>query len=162
MSMLSSSKGGRSRSYRSASLMHDINMTPFIDVMLVLLIVFMVTAPLMTVGVKVDLPKTGARALSDQAEPLVISVDKEGHVYVMDSLVDADDIGPKLLAITKNNLSLKIYIRGDKSVPYGLIMHVMGLINKAGFTKVALIGQPSDKNESSRKKTKEISKHPDA
>jgi biopolymer transport protein TolR len=133
----------RSRRYsrRRAEPMAEINVTPFVDVMLVLLVIFMVTAPLLTVGVKVDLPETKAGAVSGQDEPLAISVDKEGRVFVQDSETDLDGLVPKLIAISGNNPDIRIFVRGDASVNYGRVMQVMGLINNAGFRKVALIAR---------------------
>ncbi|NNG03335.1 MAG: protein TolR [Inquilinus sp.] len=121
--------------------MAEINVTPFVDVMLVLLIVFMVTAPLLTVGVPVDLPKTQARNLSDQDEPLVISVNSGGEVFVQESLVDIANLVPLLVAITDANAEARIYVRGDRSINYGRIMEVMGSVNAAGFTRVALVAE---------------------
>ena len=124
--------------------MSEINVTPFVDVMLVLLIVFMVTAPLLTVGVPVDLPKTQARALSNPEEPLVISVDSSGGIFIQDTGVDISQMVPRLIAITEAKADTRIYVRGDKSVNYGRIMEVMGRVNSAGFTRVALIAELPD------------------
>lgn len=130
--------GGRNRRryYRPVS---DINVTPFVDVMLVLLIVFMVTAPLMTVAVPVDLPKTQARTMSQQKEPLVVSIDKDGKAYLQEKSMELTDLVPKLKAVTGANPDARIFVRGDKGVSYGRIMEVMGAIAAAGFNKVALI-----------------------
>jgi len=119
----------------------EINVTPFVDVMLVLLIVFMVTAPLLTVGVPVDLPQTAADQITTPEEPLVISVDKEGRVYIQESEVALSDLVARLNAITGANSDTRIYVRGDKEIQYGLVMQVMGLINQAGYTKVALLAE---------------------
>lgn len=119
----------------------DINVTPFVDVMLVLLIVFMVTAPLLTVGVPVDLPQTAADQITTPEEPLVISVDKQGRVYIQDSEVALQDLVARLNAITGANAETRIYVRGDKDIQYGLVMQVMGLINQAGYSKVALLAE---------------------
>lgn len=129
---------GRRRSWRPV---HDINVTPFVDVMLVLLVVFMVTAPLMTVAVPVDLPKTQAHSVGQDKEPLVVSVDSAGHVYLQDKQLELEDVVPKLKAISGSNPDARIFVRGDKGVPYGRIMEVMGAINSAGFTKVALVAE---------------------
>jgi len=129
---------GRRRYYKPVS---DINVTPFVDVMLVLLVVFMVTAPLMTVAVPVDLPKTQARSVSQDKEPLVVSVDASGKVYLQDKGMQIEDLVPKLKAITGTNADQRIFVRGDKSVTYGKIMEVMGTISAAGFTKVALVAE---------------------
>ena len=129
--------GGRRRgSYRPLS---EINVTPFVDVMLVLLIVFMVTAPLLTVGVPVDLPKTKAKSIAESEEPLVITVNAEGIVFIQDTEVEIENLVPRLKAITVNKADTRIYLRGDKSVNYGRVMEVMGTINVAGFTRVAMI-----------------------
>ena len=129
---------GRHNSYRAVS---EINVTPFVDVMLVLLIVFMVTAPLMTVAVPVDLPKTQARTVSQDKEPLVVSIDADGKVYLQDKAMKLDDLVPKLRAITGTNPDTRIFVRGDKGITYGRIMEVMGTISGAGFTKVALVAE---------------------
>ena len=131
---------GRRRTSRYRP-MAEINVTPFVDVMLVLLIVFMVTAPLLTVGVPVDLPKTQARALSNPEEPLVISVDSSGGIFIQDTGVDISQMVPRLIAITQAKADTRIYVRGDRSVNYGRIMEVMGRVNSAGFTRVALIAE---------------------
>jgi len=130
-------RGGR----RSARPMADINVTPMVDVMLVLLIVFMVAAPLMTVGVPVDLPKTNASALNERVEPLTISVNAEGKIYVQEMEVQANELGPRLQAITANKPDTTIYVRGDKGINYGRVMEVMGLVASAGFAKVSLIAE---------------------
>jgi len=124
--------------------MSEINVTPFVDVMLVLLIVFMITAPLLTVGVPVDLPKTQAQALTQPEEPLVISVNSQGEIYVQDTLVELTKMVPLLIAITGSKPDTRIYVRGDRAVNYGRIMEVMGSVNSAGFTHVALIAELPD------------------
>ena len=121
--------------------MSEINVTPFVDVMLVLLIVFMVTAPLLTVGVPVDLPKTQASQLSDQVEPLVVTVNAEGRLFIQETETEAGQLVPRLQAITQNKPDTRIYVRGDQAINYGRVMEGMGLINSAGFTKVALIAE---------------------
>lgn len=131
-----SGKGWRSRRYQPMS---DINVTPFVDVMLVLLIVFMVTAPLLTVGVPVDLPKAKAQTLSDPDEPLVVSVDAKGLLYVQDTEVEIDKLVPRLIAITENKPDTRIFVRGDRSIDYGRVMEVISTVNSAGFTRVAMI-----------------------
>jgi biopolymer transport protein TolR len=130
----------RSRARRRPP-MSEINVTPLVDVMLVLLVVFMVAAPLMTVGVPVDLPETKADAISEQDEPLVISIDAKGRVYLQETQIDEDQLVDRLRQITQNKLDSRIFVRGDKSIDYGHVMQVMGLINTAGFNKVALIAQ---------------------
>ena len=121
--------------------MSEINVTPFVDVMLVLLIVFMVTAPLLTVGIKVDLPKVKATALTDIKDPIEITVKLDGEVYIGESKVEVENLIPRLNAITEQNTEARIYIRGDRVVAYGRIMEIMSIINSAGYTKVALITQ---------------------
>ena len=129
--------GGRRRSsYRPIS---EINVTPFVDVMLVLLIVFMITAPLLTVGVPVNLPKTKAKSISESEEPLVITVNAEGVAFIQDTEVAIENLVPRLRAITENKADTRIYLRGDKDINYGRVMEVMGTVNIAGFTRVALI-----------------------
>jgi biopolymer transport protein TolR len=130
-------KRGR-RSYRP---MAEINVTPMVDVMLVLLIVFMVAAPLLTVGVPVDLPQTQAPAINEQKEPLVISVNSEGKLYLQNTEVEDDALVPRLKAVTSNNPNATIYVRGDKAIQYGRVMEVMGMIGAAGFSKVSLIAE---------------------
>jgi biopolymer transport protein TolR len=117
----------------------DINVTPMVDVMLVLLVVFMVTAPLLTVGVQVDLPKTKAGLIRDQVEPLAVTVKSSGQIFLQDKEVELSALAPRLIAITGANPEIRIFVRGDKSIKYGRIMQVMGRLNTAGFKKVALI-----------------------
>ena len=125
--------------------MSEINVTPFVDVMLVLLIVFMVTAPLLTVGIPVDLPKIKANALTDQKDPIEITVKLDGSVYLGESIVEVDNIISRLNAITDKNTEARIYIRGDRVVAYGRVMEIMSIINSAGYIKVALVAQnPTD------------------
>ena len=125
--------------------MSEINVTPFVDVMLVLLIVFMVTAPLLTVGIPVDLPKVKASALTDQKDPLEITVKIGGEIYLGESEVDVENLIPRLNAITELNKETRIYVRGDRVVAYGRIMEIMSLVNSAGYIKVALVTQnPKD------------------
>ena len=121
--------------------MSEINVTPFVDVMLVLLIVFMVTAPLLTVGIKVDLPKVEATALTDIKDPIEITVNLEGDIYIGESKVEVENLIPRLNAITEQNTEARIYIRGDRVVAYGRIMEIMSIVNSAGYIKVALITQ---------------------
>jgi biopolymer transport protein TolR len=131
--------------------MSEINVTPFVDVMLVLLIVFMVTAPLLTAGVSVDLPRTASSPLPGQDEPLTVSVTREGKVFLQESELGVDQLGPRLQAITENNPEARIFVRGDRGITYGRVMEVMGALHGAGFTRVALItefdqstGAPAD------------------
>jgi len=119
--------------------MHEINVTPMVDVMLVLLVIFMVTAPLLTVGVQVDLPRTKASIIPGQDEPLAITVDGEGRVFLQETEVELEGLVPRLQAITANNPDVRIFVRGDASVNYGRVMEVMGTVNAAGYRKVALV-----------------------
>ena len=119
--------------------MSEINVTPMVDVMLVLLVIFMVTAPLLTVGVPVDLPKTKASVLPGKDEPLVITIDGMGRVFLQETEIELEKLVPRLRAITANRQDTRIFVRGDRSVFYGQIMQVMGTVNAAGFAKVALI-----------------------
>ena len=121
--------------------MAEINVTPFVDVMLVLLIVFMVTAPLLTVGVSVDLPKTRAATINDTQEPLVISINGEGKLFLQESETNLDNMIPRLREIMKANPDLRIFIRGDETLPYGTVMEVMGELSAAGFRKVSLLAK---------------------
>ncbi|MBN9555874.1 MAG: protein TolR [Alphaproteobacteria bacterium] len=130
--------GSRGKRRRSPA-MSEINVTPFVDVMLVLLIVFMVTAPLLTVGVPVDLPKTRAPALGQDKEPLSITVAKDGQIYLQKEVVTADALVPKLQAISQNGYDQRIFVRGDKTVAYDRVMVVMGLLASAGFTHIGLV-----------------------
>ncbi len=129
---------GRSR-YRQMS---EINVTPFVDVMLVLLIVFMVTAPLLTVGVEVDLPETAAPAITDDEEPLEITVDSGGAIWLQETETPLGKLVPRLAAITENNPEVRIFIRGDRSIDYGRVLEVMGLLTNAGFRQLALVSAP--------------------
>jgi biopolymer transport protein TolR len=117
----------------------DINVTPLVDVMLVLLIVFMVTAPLLTVGVDVDLPKQQNPAITTQDEPLVVSVTKDGQVALMATPIPIEQLVQRLRAITANKPDTQVYLRGDRAINYGRVMEVMGTLTAAGFTRVALI-----------------------
>ncbi len=131
-------KGGR-RSRGRIRPMAEINVTPFVDVMLVLLIVFMVTAPLLTVGVPVDLPKTRAQALSQDREPLSVTIRKNGRIYLQNSPIAEDDLVARLEAIAGNGYDQRIFVRGDKDVDYGRVMEVMARISAAGFTHIGLV-----------------------
>ena len=140
---------GGSASRQRYKPLSEINVTPFVDVMLVLLIVFMVTAPLLTVGIPVDLPRTRAQNISEPVEPLVVTVDKQGALYIQETGVETEQLVPRLRAITENKPDTRIYIRGDRAINYGRVMEVMGLLNSSGFTRVALISEvpaPGDKD----------------
>lgn len=136
----SGTRGGGTMRHRRSP-MSEINVTPMVDVMLVLLIIFMVTAPLLTVGVPVDLPKTEASVITGQDEPLVITINRTGQIYLQETELTLDVLVARLRAITRNKLDARIFVRGDRSVVYGRIMEVMGTINAAGFTRVALIAE---------------------
>ncbi len=121
--------------------MAEINVTPLVDVMLVLLIIFMIAAPLLTVGVPVDLPKTQAATINEQVEPLTITVNGQGQIYIQESEVAEDQLVARLQAIVRNKADQRIFVRGDKAIHYGRVMEVMGMVAAAGFDKVALIAE---------------------
>ena len=123
----------------------DINVTPFVDVMLVLLIIFMVTAPLLTVGVQVDLPETNADTLQSDNEPLEVRIDSSGLIFIQETEISLSELIPKMKAITENRFDTKIYVRGDETIDYGQIMMVLGELSGSGFSKVALITKPLSK-----------------
>ncbi len=120
-------------------LISEINVTPFVDVMLVLLIIFMVTAPLLTSGVKVNLPESSSKVLSEKQEPVTVSITKKKEIFIQKKKFTQKQLLNKLFELKKENKDLKIYIKGDKNLNYGEIMKIMGNINKAGFKKVALV-----------------------
>lgn len=138
---INSGRHGGRRAFRPNS---DINVTPMVDVMLVLLVVFMVTAPLMTVGVPVDLPKSKASTLAAEKEPLYVTIKTDGRVFVQETEVNAATMIKMLSSISEGNPDVRILIRGDKSVSYGRMMEVMGNINAAGFKKLALVAQSQE------------------
>ena len=123
--------------------MSEINVTPFVDVMLVLLIIFMVTAPLLTVGVQVDLPETSADTLPEETEPLTLTINAKGEIFIQETKVEFNKIIPKILAISNNRTDTRIYVRGDKTINYGRVLEIMGMLSGSGFSKVALISEPS-------------------
>ena len=118
---------------------NDINVAPFVDVMLVLMVIFMITAPLLTVGVPIDLPEATVNPVNQEREPLVITVDKEGRIYLQDAEIESAVLVPRLIAVSQTNSDLRVFVRGDRDIDYGRVMEVMGLVNQAGFDKVALI-----------------------
>jgi len=137
------SRGGSGRRrHRRSGLNADINVTPLVDVMLVLLIVFMVAAPLLSVGVPLELPKTDAKALPSQEEPITISVDREGKVFIQDTEILIDDLAPRLIAISENGYDERIYLRGDENSDYGAVIKVMARVNAAGFSNLGLVTDP--------------------
>jgi biopolymer transport protein TolR len=138
ISMNAGGRGGRRNRYRPLA---EINVTPMVDVMLVLLIIFMVTAPLMTSGVSVDLPKTNAQPLNSDSAPLTVSIKADGSIFLQEEPIDISAIVEKLQALAKDNPERRIFVRGDKDLAYGRIMEVMGTITQGGFTKVALLAE---------------------
>jgi biopolymer transport protein TolR len=139
----SGSSGGRRGRRGRRSVMSEINVTPFVDVMLVLLIVFMVSAPLLTVGVPLDLPQSQAKSMDQDREPLTISVNDHGQIYLQNSEIAVEELVPKLKAITdaRGGLDERVYVRGDKKVDYGTMMRVMGRLSAAGYHRVALVSE---------------------
>ena len=133
---------GRRSRRASYAPMTEINVTPFVDVMLVLLIVFMVTAPLLTVGVPIELPETKAKPLQGDKEPLAVSINSEGQIFIQDTEIQLDTLVPKLLAISKNGYNERVYVRGDENVDYGVVAQVMGTISRAGFKRIGLVTAP--------------------
>jgi len=132
---------GRRRRRRQ---MGEINVTPFVDVMLVLLIVFMITAPMLTMGVAVDLPRAESSPLPGQDEPLSVSIDSNGNIYLQETEIELDQLVPRLIAITEQNTEARIFVRGDRLIDYGRVMAVIGSLNRAGFTRVALLTELPD------------------
>jgi biopolymer transport protein TolR len=124
---------------RKKTVMSSINVTPLVDVMLVLLIIFMITSPMLVAGVNVDLPTSTGKAISGSDEPISVTIDKFGNVYINNTHIKQNKLDRKLVAIAKANYKLRIFVRSDKTVSYGKVMTVMGVINKAGFSKVALV-----------------------
>jgi biopolymer transport protein TolR len=139
------SSGGRQRRQRTR-MMSEINVTPFVDVMLVLLIVFMVAAPLLTVGVPIDLPESQAKSIEQNKDPLTISVNDKGQVFLQNTEIAVDEIVAKLKAIAKSGTEERIYVRGDRKVDYGTVMRVMGRLSAAGYRRVALVTEVEQGN----------------
>ena len=140
MNMSMSASGGHRRRRRHA-VMSEINVTPMVDVMLVLLIIFMISAPLLTVGVPIDLPQTQANSLNQDKEPLTVSVNDKGQVFLQNSEIAVDELVPKLKAVTeaRGGPAERIFVRGDRKVDYGTVMKIMGRLSAAGFSRVALV-----------------------
>ncbi|MFV2091676.1 MAG: protein TolR, partial [Hyphomicrobiales bacterium] len=137
---MNSGGGGRGRGRRVRHQpMAEINVTPMVDVMLVLLIVFMIAAPLLTVGVPIELPETDAKQLTSEKEPLTISVDSQGRIFLQDNEIPLEEVVPKLTAIAERGFNERIYLRGDRNVGYGQVMRVMGRISNAGFKSIGLV-----------------------
>ncbi len=128
-----------SRRKPSRAAMSEINVTPLVDVMLVLLIVFMVAAPLMTVGVPIELPKTEATQIDSSTEPITITVQADRSIYLQETKIALKELAPKLVAIAKNGYDEQIFVRADTNVNYGSVMEVMGLLNGAGYRKIGLV-----------------------
>ena len=141
MSMGGGAGGGGRRRHQRANVMAEINVTPIVDVMLVLLIIFMVSAPLLTVGVPLDLPQTAAKSLDQDKEPLTLSVQVSGKVFLNDTEVPVQDLIAKLKAVTeaRGGMEERIFVRGDTKADYGTVMRVMGRLSAAGFKRVALV-----------------------
>jgi len=137
--------GGRRRRARRRGVINEINMTPFIDVMLVLLIIFMVAAPLMTVGVPLDLPQTRAAPLNVDAKPVTLSIKATGQVFLAEAELTDDTIVPKLGEVAKQGFEERIFVRGDKKVDYGRVAQVMSLVTSAGYKRVALVTEPDQR-----------------
>ena len=138
----SSGRGGRGRRSRRHGLNAEINVTPLVDVMLVLLIVFMIAAPLLSVGVPVELPKTDAKSLPSQVEPITITVDQTGAVFLQDTEITLDDLVERLVAIAGNGYEERVYLRADADSDYGAVMKVMARVNAAGFSNLGLVTDP--------------------
>ena len=151
-------RSGRRGRRKRQQPMSDINVTPFVDVMLVLLVVFMVTAPLLTVGVQVDLPKAQASLIQEPDEPLSVTVDFEGRVYLQNSEIELRKLTARLIAVTGANPDIRIFVRGDKTIDYGRVMQVMGTINAAGFKRVALITEMPARVTLPQKKLNKVAK----
>jgi biopolymer transport protein TolR len=140
--MIGGGDHGRTGFRRRSRPMSDINVTPLVDVMLVLLVIFMITAPLLTTGVQVDLPATRAAAIKGQDEPVAVSVDRQGRVFVNDTEVTMEALAMRLQAVARNNPEIRVFVRGDQAIDYGRVMAVVGAIHNAGISKVALLTQP--------------------
>ena len=131
--------GRRHKARRRHLPMSEINVTPFVDVMLVLLIIFMVAAPLLTVGVPIDLPETQAKQMEGDSEPITVSIRADGKIFLQDAEVDADKLVSTLQAIAQNGLNERVFVRGDRAADYGTIMQVMGRLNAAGYKRIGLV-----------------------
>jgi biopolymer transport protein TolR len=141
MGMRGAGAAAGKRQHRRRTVMSEINVTPMVDVMLVLLIIFMISAPLLTVGVPLDLPQTQAKSLDQDREPLTVSVNLEGKVFLQNSEIAVEELVPKLKAITdaRGGMDERVFVRGDRKVDYGTVMKVMGRLSEAGFRRVALV-----------------------
>lgn len=148
MSVGSGGKGGGRRGRRGGkrALVSEINVTPFVDVVLVLLIIFMVAAPMMTVGVPIDLPQTQAQAMSSENQPITVSVNPEGEIYLQETAIPIEEVVPKLQAIATTGYSERIFVRADTAATYGIVMQVMARISAAGFTNIGLVTLQEQQN----------------
>ena len=142
----SRSRGGKGRRGRRVALMSEINVTPFVDVMLVLLIIFMVAAPLLTVGVPIDLPETQAKALNSETQPITVSINENGQIYLQETEIDIEEVVPKLQAIATTGYDERIYVRGDRTADYGTVMRVMARISAAGYRNLGLVTLQEQEN----------------
>jgi biopolymer transport protein TolR len=147
---MASAKEMRLRRRHGRRFVADINVAPFVDVMLVLVIVLMITAPLLTFGVPVDLPQAAVEQITQPEEPLVVTLDKEGNIFLQEAPVQSEALVPRLVALTGANPDLRIYVRGDRSINYGRVMEVMGMVTQAGFRKVALVAETPGAADSAR------------
>lgn len=127
------------KKYKTHRSISEINVTPFVDVMLVLLIIFMVTAPLLTSGIKINLPESSSVLKNEKNDPVTVSINSKGEIFLQKKKYTKDQLIQKLLLLQKNNKNLKIYVKGDKKLNYGKVMDLMSVINKSGFKKVALV-----------------------
>ncbi len=148
MSVGSGSKGGGRRGRRGGkrALVSEINVTPFVDVVLVLLIIFMVAAPMMTVGVPIDLPQTQAKAMNSENQPITVSVNPAGEIYLQETAIPIEEVVPKLQAIATTGYSERIFVRADTAATYGIVMQVMARISAAGFTNIGLVTLQEQQN----------------
>lgn len=148
MSVGSGSKGGGRRGRRGGkkALVSDINVTPFVDVVLVLLIIFMVAAPMMTVGVPIDLPQTRAGAMTSENQPITVSVNPAGEIYLQETAIPIEEVVPKLQAIATTGYNERIFVRADTAATYGIVMQVMARISSAGFTNIGLVTLQEQQN----------------
>lgn len=145
MAMAMKAGGGKRRRSRKSAPMAEMNMIPFIDVMLVLLVIFMVAAPLLTVGVPVELPKTGASQLNIEQKPIAVTIDERGKIFLQEKEIALDRLGPEIQAIAKEGFDERIYVRGAAQVNYGRVAEVLAALKTAGYTKTALINQPQER-----------------
>lgn len=144
MAMKNGRASGRRRSRARSSPITELNMTPFIDVVLVLLIIFMVAAPLLTVGVPIELPKSTAKPLQEETQPITVSVNVKGDIFIQDQPVSIEELVTKLAAIAKGGTEERVFIRGDRTANYGQMMRVMGRISSAGYKKIGLVTEQEE------------------